>query len=1478
MSGHAGSYPSLGLHLDTETLLLPPFTDGEAGTYFGTALSISQLEEIYKVTKGKPANLAAVRRLVDGGTPPDAVIASLPNTLQSLFDVEWDQVDMSNERVLSLLGYLAHAHHELTLNELGMLLPGPTSDVRELLDPLSFVLLPESDDRIALFVSDTFKKYASSRLVERKEAVEERLIDFLLASPNSRAAVSSLPDYLNIMGKHDRLIRYLSPDHFVTVMNEAQSVTHVKQRVQIGIEAAATLNDNPELLRFAMQRSLLVDLDRVVASKCEVEARISVGDFDSALVLAQSALLKEDRLQLLALIATKTRQRGQSPDAELVEQIERLFEEVDFPSIGDKALSLASDLMGVRPDLAIRAVELSSNAKSALSADVAFARLSIRGALDRKAPEEADTSERIRSSIQNPSLRKMSTLVALLVGSYDQDELIKEVERVSNPLDRLYLLRQWLGRTHDGSKVTPILEYALKLAIQTTEYTPTATHLREFAKPLPLVSSPKDITYLVGVFDEQKTITEPLGPAQDYLCLQMTLAEALMRADPSQAFGRFEEALRAVSQLGDLQSRVSCYGTFMGSVLRLCERPGFGRLQSLEKECGDKLRDAVEEILRTTAEQTYALRDVLEELAALDGHYCLDLCQQLNTVERRDEAYELLLQSLEVDINLLNVGVACCALDSMSDLEARAGAYTRLLGWINRAIGRAASKEQLLERLKPLFGICDSLERMEERALCCGLAAATLAKGNQTNVKSLQQHLLASGYAAWQNIDSDENRVQIGFELAGILSKHHRERARAYLSEAAAVRVAGGQSILRNARIGCMRLGIRAFGALVLHNVDDETDTDVIQAQIRRFSSKYIRVAAWSELALSYFRAGREGQGKNIVNREIYPLLESLKIQGRLLWEKGVCVAAPSLVATNINAGLELISSLSYTWKDDALSAVLRFMFRKLPPADPIDYAGEEKFRITYGEARDICRVLRMFDSDSHVYLNIERLLASVRWKENGRNISEQQKVQICTDVESIIVAMLPCPRFIVHDGFAIIATAQLLKTRRAKDPEWNALIARARAVPNLADRIFVLATIARLYSGKDPGLQMRLFEEATALTDSLPCLVDRIDRYHAIAEEAETVNVEYAKGCLKAAIKQPVRDIDGDDAWRAQRRIVDTAHRISRDLAAALASEIDDDEARTAFKASLRNRVKTLDHKRELSKAGASDRASLKRPELAPDAARMALASLNSDRSEPVQLSELRQYLYKSSESSIHESYYMYSFAIENSARTFRRAPAAVSRLKAVFHATMRACDLAEQLTGHRSARLQKSAELVLNQPSASMLVRAGEREKGLQVIQRWIEDSAADHLFIHDPYMGPEEVGTVMKMVLRARVPIRLNIMTSVHHQRGEKITEPYQQAYSSYWARISDQEAPETLVLIVGLRSSKKSPVHPRWWLTRGSGLRVDTSLRSLGTANDSEIFTLTPTEVTERTEELSQYFELRKRKHNGERLEITTVTLP
>src|SRR5690606_36254082 len=89
----------------------------------------------------------------------------------------------------------------------------------------------------------------------------------------------------------------------------------------------------------------------------EIEARISMGQYEKAIRLAEAALLKEDRLKLILKIAKAKNKKGLPLEEGLVDLIKKLYSEIDFAGLGEKAFDLASDLFYSVPQLAIELLQ-----------------------------------------------------------------------------------------------------------------------------------------------------------------------------------------------------------------------------------------------------------------------------------------------------------------------------------------------------------------------------------------------------------------------------------------------------------------------------------------------------------------------------------------------------------------------------------------------------------------------------------------------------------------------------------------------------------------------------------------------------------------------------------------------------------------------------------------------------------------------------------------------------------------------------------------------------------------------------------------------------------------------------------------------------------------------------------------------------------------------------------------------------------------
>ena len=166
-----------------------------------------------------------------------------------------------------------------------------------------------------------------------------------------------LPRYYQQAGRLEDLLDYLSPEKFTRMLELSQSLSAVQQTADLGITAALELHRDGDLLRFVMQKATMAELAGIDVWLSEVIARMAINDHEAAMALAQSAVLKEDRLALLAAMAKAMHDKGLTPPPEVVEQIHQLYSQIDIEGLGEQAVDIAADLVYFDRALAIEMVE-----------------------------------------------------------------------------------------------------------------------------------------------------------------------------------------------------------------------------------------------------------------------------------------------------------------------------------------------------------------------------------------------------------------------------------------------------------------------------------------------------------------------------------------------------------------------------------------------------------------------------------------------------------------------------------------------------------------------------------------------------------------------------------------------------------------------------------------------------------------------------------------------------------------------------------------------------------------------------------------------------------------------------------------------------------------------------------------------------------------------------------------------------------------
>jgi hypothetical protein len=99
------------------------------------------------------------------------------------------------------------------------------------------------------------------------------------------------------------------------------------------------------MIRFGLQSAALDEFYPSANVRMEVEARLELEGQASALTIVQSAILKEDRLELLARIGRVIKLRGEQVETAVIDEMRRLAEEVDFAAMRERGIDIAADVV-----------------------------------------------------------------------------------------------------------------------------------------------------------------------------------------------------------------------------------------------------------------------------------------------------------------------------------------------------------------------------------------------------------------------------------------------------------------------------------------------------------------------------------------------------------------------------------------------------------------------------------------------------------------------------------------------------------------------------------------------------------------------------------------------------------------------------------------------------------------------------------------------------------------------------------------------------------------------------------------------------------------------------------------------------------------------------------------------------------------------------------------------------------------------------
>ncbi len=1459
---------------------LPTFSLNETEEYLqDLSLKKELVGELYKTCQGIPGNLASIRRIIESGTDIQTIFDLNPEKVPDFISIEWQKYIKLDSKYERLLAFVAYGKTLYSIEDLHRLSGIDFNKIEEFINNCEFLSIDDKSQQID-FISIPHKQFVNHQLSKFKEEVTNRLIDDLLDNKDSDVTLMNLPSYYEQAGRQSDLINYLTPETISTLLERSRSMSTLHDMASLGMNTAGLMNNNDALIRFSMHKSVINELTGADIWASEIEARMALNDEGSALALAQNTTSKEDRFYLLALIAKIQCKRGDLLDQTITEQINVLYEQIDPKSLGARATEIASVLIWSDPDLAIKLVESARNiTDDTIDMSLAYSQLSVEAQqLRREHLRSTDAVEKALQRISDPKLKEFSTALAVFFEDCTSEEVIELVDKIDIEY-RVFLLRYWAIANESRIDATDVINYALDLLIKDTVYTPKTRDFREIATPLPSISDKSQAQLLVGRFDSLKSSAEKTGTTEDYIALQLILAETESKYSFEAAYNRVLEIYWYISSIDDLSIITDCLALMVTRLNKIDPNDIIESKEGLKTVLQDELKSNIKRLLDMTGDHYLTARGTIKALMKTRPDEAIQLAKDLNTEYRRDMAFNDIIDTLiEIPVNIDHLSYINVALDNIVDSSYR----DRVIDKVIRRLEDRPSKldSSAILELSPLL---DKIKNISSDYLKCKVACyayALLSDFSNDEFADVSSGFLELMRSAWESIDVAWAKIDAGFRIASKLAESIPELAKGYLLKAEESR----NSINLNAEeyaltyLGCLHLAIRAFSGLIPKHLYSEEDLKQLKELINRIPSNGERAGLFGELAIrSYYNNNLE-LCKEIVANNIKPLLDNLNkddLEYRFTVFNSII---PALYRANPVTTFEMISKLPQYQQDVACATICNSILRKKVLSDPYDATIKDGYILNYDDATEICAILNLCSTDINIYTYIAILSNSILLRKNRYSFTSEQKLDIANRLERIIESKLPDKNNIKHNGYIIIAKAQVERFRKSKTEVWDKLIQDARSIPNTADKALVLYTIAALLPSKSSSKRDQIIRESINMVDNIPVFLEKVDKYEHIAEEMTIFDMIGAKHLLESAMELSIQSNESDEVvYPKQRRIIDLAYKIEPSFADQLATIMDRDPARIKARLDLEDHLETLKLKGRMLEPGNDVSITEANKAHYPKAAWMNLGALNSGKVSTVHLDRLIPYIRNASGLPIREAYPIFSWVIENLVIRMANTDQARTYVTPIFGMTLLNAELSWRLTNRYTNQINQIKDDVkkISTISDNIVINDGERKKAIEFIKNWLQHEVKGYLKICDPYFGPEDL-EILKILREVNPNCEVYILCSRRNQ--EKTSTTLDEAYQAYWnLHFSGSNPPKTEVVIIGTKSTGDFPIHDRWWLTNRGGLRLGTSFNSLGLSKTSEISIFSIENATKCELEVDQYLRRERQEFKKEKLDYLIFSL-
>ena len=1465
-----------GKNLNTKSITLTGFSELEIIKYLELSDNSNLInKDIYKITKGLPGRLRTLKSLIKSNNYTLDKITTT-TTYKSWLELDCSIIDITVPSINAILSLFALTEKSYTIEECSKICIISPEELKRTIENVKVLVETQKHYQ---FVSSSHKKYFSNLLRGNKKKVQDLLINYYGSEDNINSLIE-LPKLYVENNDWQKVLGILDDNYSQKIIQSTESIKNVTDGLALGILASEKMNRYTEIWRYSLEGSIVNELDNFLFWESEVKARISIHDFTGAIALAESAILKVDRLKLLALIARWQKEIKNSVDEDLVKLISQLYETVDLVTVGDKIYDIVADLIYAMPNLAIEIIEKSSGKSSERNInDWVVAKLSV-AAIDSsiKNKEDIANSKKIEvlQTLNNPEVKKINKAISFLVGNYSSSKVITEVAKLSDSTERLRLLRLWLANTKSNENdIASVINLALdELINSTSDSSVTLDTLRELSQQLPFVKDLKIKDKLYYRFKNIENGLADLGMKNNRYSYELNLFHTEFTLDRKNAVDSLNRILTEIDNISDVLIRLEAYAEAYYKLAILDYTPFSKKINFVYS----RILELTKKLFDETGSHLKLSKYFLKTISKKNPILGIKICDQINLQFRREEAKTLILESY-LDNNLKFI-----SLNILKEIENSFDfGYSREQLSISVLERFSEAKSLHFNIIKDLFYYFEKIKSFKTPQLKVFAYVLTykIVSKNEEWQKRTGKRYESLIEQSWSEIEAEWERLDIGFNICADISKINPLFARNIFNKALTLKQTSwiDSSLVAESYLNSMRVVIRTFVALIITNKETSEDERVLTDLMNRIPSEVKRLDLWTELGFYCYIHENESFAKHIYNSHIVPLMD--EITGRNLDLRPML---DSLTFIYLFHSEQAIKHLKYSddiIKEQVYMNVSEFYITKKNPYEVYD-SNVRDFLSTYTDLTKAIEVLKGVNTDVGLFIRIDLICRSIQVSKNS--ISRAQVLTLLNSLEDLTNAKLPDKKNIKHNGFKLLAEEKIMRLKKDStniNKYWQSVINEASKIPNRSDLIFVNAILLndipfdKLNMGS--SIKQKMYETTIIELNSISVHYEFIQRVIDVSEYMFSANRTQWKEIVSKAFTLCSNFQQGKEAFSSRKNLIDSMYRMDPDFAKELINLSDDEEIDERYSKQLKKHIEILEVAKKIKNNKTLADKERDNQFVILQAIDNALRSINSEKVTPKKIQDVSAFLPLGNKLPLHLVLPVYFYYLTNCSKVYKEKnlTGIVADLHTEnFRKAVKSTNLIEILS-NRKKSIEKSNRSFFDENNliTNKVINPGSREKAFAFIKEWMVDELEEFIVIADPYFEIKDL-EILKVIKELKPNIDIDILGS--RNGGDSNIED---KFKEYWSFISDEDPPFANITFCWIpENGNQTPFHDRWIITKGGGLRMGTSLNSLGGNKESELSIMTPSEAVNVKENiLSEYLERRKRLFSNMKLAYKSFSL-